>query len=44
MTRPPMIQHWLIATTVRAAFLPLIHALEAQAVYWDTWHSVWRAR
>ena len=44
MNRPPMLQHWFIAQAVRACFTPAILALNAQAVYWDTWHQVWRAK
>lgn len=34
---------WHIAQATRAVFTPIVIALNVQAVYWETWHQVWRA-
>lgn len=42
MIRPSIQIPWYIAKAIKAAFSPLILALEVQGVYFTTWAEVYR--
>ncbi len=46
ITFPPAqkLAPFYVAQAVRAAFAPMILALEIQSVYWETWSAVYGVR